>query len=152
MEYETVTTALQVVTHSEEETIALASKLVAHMSPGDVVVLTGPLGAGKTAFVRGLACGLEIDEETVNSPSFAIVNEYPGKNPIFHFDLYRIGDAEELHEIGWFDYLGRKGLVVVEWGEKADDQLPSCYYRIDFGIVGETDRSIDIMFVGERDA
>ncbi len=146
-----MTTALQIVTHSEEETMALAEKLVAHLSPGDIVVLTGPLGAGKTAFVRGLARGLGIDEETVNSPSFAIVNEYPGKNPMYHFDLYRIGDPEELREIGWYDYLGRPGLVVVEWGEKAGEHLPASYYHIEFTMAGDTDRAIDVMFVGERD-
>jgi len=146
-----MTTALQVVTHSEEETMALAEKLVAHFSPGDVVVLTGPLGAGKTAFVRGLARGLGLDEETVNSPSFAIVNEYPGKNPLYHFDLYRIGDPEELREVGWYDYLGRHGLVAVEWGEKAGEYLPANYYHIEFHLEGENDRAIDVMFVGERD-
>lgn len=140
--------ALSVVSHSEEETAALAQRIAVFLRPGDTVVLTGELGAGKTVFVRGLAKGLGIDEDSVNSPSFTIVNEYPGgKLALFHFDLYRIGDTSELNEIGWYDYLGKDGIVVVEWGEKADGFLPGGYYQVNFAAVGETERQIDISFV-----
>ncbi len=138
---------LNIVSHSEEETLALAAKLVRLFKPGDVLVLTGVLGAGKTVFVRGLAAAMGIDEGLVNSPSFTLVNEYQGETMLYHFDLYRLADSSELYEIGWDEYLGRDGLVVVEWGEKADEYLPNRYYQIEFGMVGETDREINISFV-----
>lgn len=124
--------------------MGLAERLAAALRPGDMLILTGELGAGKTEFVRGLAGALGHDRSKVNSPSFTIVNEYPGEKPLYHFDLYRINDADELHETGWDDYLARDGLVVVEWGEKAGPMLPSRYYRVTFEIAGETDRKIDI--------
>ena len=140
--------ALSVVSHSEEETAALAQRIAVFLRPGDTLVLTGQLGAGKTVFVRGLAKGLGIDEDSVNSPSFTMVNEYPGgKLPLYHFALYRIGDTSELTEIGWYDYLGRDGIVVVEWGEKAEGYLPGGYYQVIFAAVGEAERQIDISFV-----
>ncbi len=140
--------ALNIVSHSEAETTALAGKLAPFFRAGDLVILTGELGAGKTVFVRGLARGLGIDEDLVNSPSFTVVNEYPdGKLPLFHFDLYRLGDASELQEIGWDEYRRRDGLVVVEWGERADGYLPPHYYRIVFTPLNEQDRQIDIAYV-----
>ena len=91
--------------------------------------------------------GLEIDEQLVHSPSFTMVNEYPGRYPLFHFDLYRLTDPSELYELGWDDYLQREGLVVVEWGEKAGDLIPDVYYRICFTIVGEHRRRISVSLV-----
>ena len=137
---------LNIISHSEEETLALAGKLASLFKPGDVVILCGVLGCGKTVFVKGLAAALGLDAGQVNSPSFTLVNEYTGERPLYHFDLYRLGDASELYEIGWDDYLDRGGLVVVEWGEKALGYLPSRYYRIEFAIVGEQQREINISF------
>ncbi len=136
--------ALQVISHSELETEGLAAKLVGTLRPGDVLILTGELGSGKTAFTRGLAKALKIDEDTVTSPSFTLVNEYPADTPVYHFDLYRLGDPGELHEIGWEEYLSRNGIVVVEWGERMEHLLEEQYYRITFKVVGETDRQIEI--------
>ena len=135
---------LDIVSHSENETMALAEKLLALFKPGDIIILTGELGAGKTAFVRGLAKGLGIDTDLVHSPSFTIVNEYPGEKPLFHFDLYRLTDIGELTEIGWDDYMNKKGLMAVEWGEKAKEMLPQNYYSIDFSIIDEVQRKIAI--------
>lgn len=141
-------TVLKVVSHSEDQTVVLAEKLIPFLRPGNIVVLTGELGAGKTVFVRGLAKGLGIDEDLVNSPSFTIVNEYTGgRLPLYHFDLYRIGDPSELYEVGWNDYLGREGIVVVEWGERAEGHLPEGYYQVTFDTVNETDRQINIGYV-----
>ena len=138
---------LNIVSHSEKQTVALAKKLAPSFKRGDVISLTGSLGSGKTVFVRGLAGALKIDEAEVNSPSFTFVNEYPGELPLYHFDLYRIKEPSELYEIGWDEYLGREGLVVVEWGEKAAEMLPERYYRIDFKIISENEREINISMV-----
>ena len=138
---------LNITSHNESETIALAKKLAPLFRPGDLVVLKGELGAGKTAFVRGLAEALGLDREAVNSPSFTIVNEYPGERPLYHLDLYRINDPTELEEIGWDEYLQRPGLIVVEWGDKAGHHLPSQYYVIGFQIIDENTREINVSHV-----
>lgn len=138
---------MSITSYSEEQTLALAKRLAASFNSGDVICLNGSLGAGKTVFVRGLAAALGIDENSVNSPSFTFVNEYPGEMPLYHFDLYRIDDPSELYEIGWDEYLGRDGLTVVEWGEKAGELLPSRYYLIEFEIVSENERTINISLV-----
>ena len=108
---------------SERETEALGRALVERLSPGAVVAFTGDLGAGKTAFVRGMAKGLNIPQR-VTSPTFTIVNEYEGgRLPLFHFDLYRLGSSDELFDIGWEDFLRRGGICAVEWSENVADAL-----------------------------
>jgi tRNA threonylcarbamoyladenosine biosynthesis protein TsaE len=115
--------AMQITTNSPEETEALAARMAPKLPDGAVVAFTGDLGTGKTAFVRGLARGLEISER-VTSPTFTIVNEYfGGARPLFHFDLYRLQSAEELFDIGWEDYLARGGICAVEWSERAGEAL-----------------------------
>jgi len=140
---------LQAVSHAEDQTRALAGKLAKSFVPGDVIVLQGQLGSGKTVFVKGLAAALGLDEKLVNSPSYTFVNEYPGEKPLYHLDLYRLKDIAELREIGWDEYMGRNGLMVVEWGEKAKSLLPKRYYLIIFRIVSESEREIDITLVDE---
>lgn len=135
---------LNVISHSEFETAALAEKLAASFKSGDVIVLTGDLGAGKTVFVKGFAKGMGHNEDLVNSPSFTIINEYPGEKPLYHFDLYRMSGQDELYEIGWDEYLNREGVIVVEWGEKAKNYLPSKYYQINFKFLNDNEREIDI--------
>lgn len=108
---------MEFITRSPEETRALGRRLAGQLAPGMVVAFTGDLGAGKTAFVSGMAQGLEIAER-VTSPTFTIVNEYEGgRLPLFHFDMYRLGSADELFDIGWEDYLARGGVCAVEWSE-----------------------------------
>jgi tRNA threonylcarbamoyladenosine biosynthesis protein TsaE len=140
--------ALSFTSHSEAETLALARKLSASFKPGDVIVLSGPLGSGKTVFVKGLAEGRGIGPTAVSSPSFGFVNEYKGETPLFHFDLYRMKDTGELREIGWDDYLQRDGIVVVEWGERAEQLLPDRFYRIEFMMVSDSERRIDLAAEG----
>ena len=113
---------MEFFSHNEGETEALGARLAGLLQPGAVVALFGDLGMGKTAFTRGLARGLAVCDR-VTSPTFTIVNEYEGRLPLFHFDLYRLNDAEELYEIGWEDYLGRRGICVVEWSERAEQLL-----------------------------
>jgi tRNA threonylcarbamoyladenosine biosynthesis protein TsaE len=138
---------ISITSHSEDETLALGRRLATSFKSGDVIVLTGPLGSGKTVFVKGLAQGRELDPENITSPSFGFVNEYPGKLPLYHFDLYRLDDVTELYEVGWDEYLERDGVVVVEWGERAGGFLPDRYYLIAFRIVDDAERQIEISLV-----
>jgi len=122
---------LEHVTNSPSETEALGESLAGQLEPGTVIAFTGDLGAGKTAFVRGLARGLGV-QERVTSPTFTIVNEYEGgRLPLFHFDMYRLGSADELFDIGWEDYLARGGVCAVEWSENVSDALDNDCLRVD---------------------
>ena len=115
---------MTVITKSPEQTELLGKKLAAFLRPGDVIAYYGDLGAGKTAFTRGLAAGLGI-REAVTSPTYTIVNEYlSGRMPLFHFDMYRLSSSEELFDIGWEDYLSRGGVCAVAWSEQVADALP----------------------------
>ena len=114
---------MQITTHSADESQALGQKLASRLAPGDVIAYFGDLGAGKTAFTRGLAQGLGITAP-VTSPTYTIVNEYlSGRIPLFHFDMYRLSSSDELFDIGWEDYLSRGGVCAVEWSENVEDAL-----------------------------
>ena len=118
-------------TQSPEETEALGAALASSLRPGQVVAFRGPLGAGKTAFTRGLARGLGVTGP-VTSPTYTIVNEYTGgRMPLFHFDMYRLGSSEELFDIGWEEYLARGGVCAVEWSENVADALGGDAVRVD---------------------
>lgn len=104
------------ITNSEEETRAAALDVAKRLKVGDVILYEGEMGAGKTAFTKGLAEFFGTDEE-VTSPTFALVHEYPGRVPIFHFDLYRISGYDDLYAVGFFDYLDRGGIIAAEWSE-----------------------------------
>lgn len=111
------------LTHTPEETEAVGQALAQKLLPGDIIAFRGDLGAGKTAFTRGIARGLGITGP-VTSPTYTLVNEYPeGRLPLFHFDLYRLNDSDELFELGWEDYLSRGGVCAVEWSEHVSDAL-----------------------------
>ena len=114
---------MEILSHSEAETEAAGERLGASLSPGTVLAYRGGLGMGKTAFTRGLARGLGCTGR-VTSPTFTIVNEYEGRIPLFHFDMYRLPDSDALFDIGWDDYLDRGGGCAVEWSEQVDDALP----------------------------
>lgn len=121
---------MQIISNRVEETESLGSRLAARLPAGAIVAFTGDLGAGKTAFVRGMARGLGISER-VTSPTFTIVNEYEGSvRPLFHFDLYRLNSSDELFDIGWDDYLTRGGICAVEWSERAPEAMEGCI-RVD---------------------
>ena len=114
---------MEFITNAPEETEALGARLAAVLTPGTVIAYEGDLGAGKTAFTRGLAKGLGAKEQ-VTSPTYTIVNEYlSGRLPLFHFDMYRLGSAEELWDIGWEDYLERGGVCAVEWSENVREAM-----------------------------
>ena len=116
---------MEYLTHNEAETEALGARLAAVLSPGSVVAYRGSLGMGKTAFTRGLGCGLGYSGR-ITSPTFTIVNEYEGgRLPLFHFDMYRLSDEDALFDIGWEDYLDRGGVCAVEWSEQVAGAMPS---------------------------
>ena len=142
---------MEVISNSPRETEVLGEQLAARLSPGDIVAFTGDLGAGKTAFTRGLARGLGI-EERVTSPTFTVVNEYEGgRLPLFHFDMYRLGSSDELFDIGWEDYLARGGVCAVEWSEIIDDALEGTVIRVDIRR-GSSDSQRIITITGGREA
>ena len=122
---------MEIITNSPAETEAAGAALAEGLEPGAVIAFTGDLGAGKTAFTRGLARGLGV-EERITSPTFTIVNEYDGgRLPLFHFDMYRLASAEELFDIGWEDYLARGGVCAVEWSENIQEALEQGTIRVD---------------------
>ena len=122
---------MEIITNSPAETEDAGASLAARLEPGSVIAFTGDLGAGKTAFTRGLARGLGVTER-VTSPTFTIVNEYEGgRLPLFHFDMYRLGSSDELFDIGWEDYLRRGGICAVEWSENIEDALEEDAIRVD---------------------
>ncbi len=114
---------MEVWTNSPQETEALGKLLAEKLCPGQIIAFRGGLGAGKTAFTRGLARGLGITDP-VTSPTYTIVNEYTGgRLPLFHFDMYRLHSSDDLFDIGWDDYLERGGVCVVEWSENVPEAM-----------------------------
>jgi tRNA threonylcarbamoyladenosine biosynthesis protein TsaE len=132
-----------VTTHSEEETAAVGRELAATLSAGDVVLLYGDLGAGKTAFVRGLAEGLGVSRDEVSSPTFTLIQEYRGgRLPLFHVDLYRIEDPREFDELG-LDEIAEGGVLAIEWAERLP-QPPQDAVRVSITHAGESERRVTL--------
>lgn len=130
-------------TNSETETEELGCRLARGLDGGCVVAMYGDLGAGKTAFVRGMARGMGL-ECRVSSPTFTIVNEYLGERELIHFDMYRLGSADELFDIGWEDYLSRGAVCAVEWSENVEDAFFGDEIRVTIEKLSDTGRRISI--------
>ena len=134
---------MKILTDSPARTEAVGEALGKRLTPGTVIAYRGDLGAGKTAFTRGLARGLGCTER-VTSPTYTIVNEYlSGRMPLFHFDMYRLASADELFDIGWEDYLERGGVCAVEWSENVADALDNAMI-VTIEKTGEENRLITI--------
>ena len=131
------------ISRNESETEALGARLAAVLPGGSVVAMYGDLGAGKTAFVRGMARGMGLTCR-VSSPTFTIVNEYLGERELIHFDMYRIGSADELFDIGWEDYLNRGAVCAVEWSENVEDAFFGDEVVVRIEKLGDTERKITI--------
>ena len=130
-------------TNSPAQTEAIGAALAKILAPGTVIAYRGDLGAGKTAFTRGLAKGLGCTD-MVTSPTYTIVNEYlSGRIPLFHFDMYRLHSADDLWDIGWEDYLERGGICAVEWSENVDDAMENAVW-VTIHKTGEASRRIEI--------
>ncbi|WP_350343363.1 tRNA (adenosine(37)-N6)-threonylcarbamoyltransferase complex ATPase subunit type 1 TsaE [Proteinivorax tanatarense] len=133
-----------ICTNSPEETIELGKRLATLLKSGDVILLSGDLGAGKTAFTKGIALGLDI-EDYVKSPTFTYVLEYKGKMSLYHFDLYRLQDIEEIYDLGFEEYLQCDGVLVLEWGDRVKEVLKEDeidYISVFLEKVGEKNRKI----------
>ena len=134
---------MEFITHSPEETEKIGEALAKSLQSGTILAYRGDLGAGKTAFTRGLARGLGC-KETVTSPTYTIVNEYlGGRLPLFHFDMYRLASSDDLWDIGWEDYLEREGVCAVEWSENVQDAMENAV-TVTIEKLGETTRRITI--------
>ena len=132
-------------TRSVQETEQLASEFAKELKRGDVIAFTGGMGAGKTAFVRGLAKGLGVSGE-VSSPTYAIVNEYQGNPALYHFDMYRVGSPEDLFTTGYYDYLDEgESILAVEWSENITDSLPEQTIYVNITPLSESERKIQII-------
>ena len=141
---------MKYISNSYEETQKIAADFAKTLKEGDVLCMYGDLGVGKTAFVQGLAKGLGIDEP-ITSPTFTIVNEYSGTLLLYHFDVYRIADSDEMYEIGYEEYVYGDGVSVIEWPQLIDDILPEKRYDIEIAKdydKGENYRTIEIKEVG----
>jgi len=140
---------LELVSHSPEETQQLGRRIGRLVRPGDVFLLVGDLGSGKTCLTQGIAWGLGIEEYTM-SPSFVIMRELYGRLPLYHIDLYRLDRIEESLDLGLDDYLYGRGVCVVEWAEKALSILPSEHLMINISSLGDTGRRFKLKPSGQR--
>ena len=131
-------------TFCESETSDIGRILASHLKSGDIVAFYGDLGAGKTAFVKGMAAELGCID-SVSSPTFSLVNQYSGRMDLFHFDMYRIGSEDELYSIGFYDYLGYENAVfAIEWIENVEDYIPEAQYSVSIEKLGENSRRITL--------
>ena len=134
---------MEYISHSPGETERFAAAFASLLQPGEVVAFLGGLGAGKTAFVRGMASVMAPDAE-VSSPTFALVNEYDGKLPLWHFDMYRITSVEDVYSTGFFDYLEMGGVLAVEWSENITPALPKETVFVQIDRLSDTERKITV--------
>ena len=139
-----------VITASPEQTWRIGEMLGRALGAGDTICLYGDLGAGKTSFSYGIALGLEVREQYITSPTYTFVNEYEGRVPLYHIDLYRLNDPEELENIGFEEYIDSDGVTVIEWAERAEDELPVERLSVYLTYVDEKSREIGFLAEGER--
>lgn len=139
---------MEIVTLSPEETRNFGRKLASFLKPGDVLTLTGDLGAGKTCLTQGIGQGLKI-KRAINSPTYNIIKEYQGQYPLYHFDLYRI-EEEEMVELGYEEYFYGDGITVIEWPQRAGDLLPKERLEIELDKQGEEKRVFHLVPYGLR--
>lgn len=135
-------------THSPEETRAIGVKIGCQLNPGDVVALIGDLGVGKTCLTQGVARGAGVyQDQTVNSPSYILINEYEGKIPVYHIDLYRLQQLEDIVALGLEEYLNGDGICVIEWADRMGELLPESYIQVRITGEDEFTRTIEVAAV-----
>jgi len=144
---------LYIETRSVNETRELGQKIGTLISQPVIIALTGDLGSGKTAFVQGLARGLEVPADYyITSPTFTLINEYPGRLPLFHVDLYRLNSISDFEDIGLDELLYDQAVVAIEWADKLDEALLSQYLAVAFEIIADQCRRISINAYGQSEA
>lgn len=141
---------MKIVSKNPADTISFGKNLARLLKPGDIVLLIGDLGAGKTTFVKGIATGLRLKPEVVTSPTFVLMNIYEGRLPLYHFDLYRLEPGEELNLLGLEEFLYGDGVALVEWADRMDKWTPKEYLRIDLLHKGEENRGVQLKAKGAR--
>lgn len=137
------------ITNTVEETIELGKKIGRSLNPGDIVCIDGDLGSGKTHLTKGIALGLGIYEH-ITSPTFNIVNEYEGRIKLYHFDVYRVNDPDEIAAIGFDEYIFSDAASVIEWSDYIKELIPDDHIQINIVNESETRRNINIRFFGKR--
>ena len=140
---------LIITTHGPEETQALGRRLGEVMGGGELVLMSGDLGAGKTCMTQGIAWGLGVNEHA-RSPTFVLVSEYEGRHTLFHADLYRVDDPLEAEDLGLDETYGNGGVCVVEWAEKADSIFPEDHLRVVFSVTGAEERVVELSAGGDK--
>lgn len=139
---------MQIISHSVAETHAIGAKLAEQLQPGDVLLLLGDMGAGKSELTRGIARGLGVTGY-VTSPTFTILQVHDdGRMPLYHFDWYRLADAEELYELSMDEYLYGDGVSVIEWPSRAEEVIPDSYLEVELQPAGDEERTIALRPVG----
>ncbi len=140
------------VSNSPIATFNFGRRLGKRLGAGSIIALIGELGCGKTLFTRGICAGLDVPDRRVNSPTFVLVNEYSGRFPVFHMDLYRLSSIAEEFEIGVLDYLARaeSGVIIVEWAEKVLSLLPDDYLKVQFKVLSARKRDMVLSGFGDR--
>jgi tRNA threonylcarbamoyladenosine biosynthesis protein TsaE len=141
----------QTITHTPQATRSIAAQLAELLEPGDVLTLSGDLGAGKTTFTQGLAEGLGVADR-VNSPTFTLIREYEGRIPLYHMDVYRLGEQAAAEDLGIDEYLYGDGVSVIEWAEYIESLLPEDHLQIKIRSLAESEREITISGQGDRSA
>ncbi len=143
---------LTLITNSPLATFNLGRRLGKKLQAGSIIALTGELGCGKTLLTRGIGAGLGVPDRRVNSPTFVLVNEYSGRLPVFHMDLYRLGSVAEGFEIAVLDYLARArmGVMIVEWAEKILSVLPDSYLLVQLRVLAPGKREITLSAIGQQ--
>ncbi len=140
---------LDFISHSEAQTRRFGLRLAKHLQPGDILALVGEIGSGKTRWIQGVCQGLGVTDPVV-SPTFTLVNEYQGRYPVYHIDLYRLGNIDEMLTFGLEDYLYGSGISLIEWADRAADLLPAGYLTIELHHLEETKRRIVMRPMGQR--
>jgi tRNA threonylcarbamoyladenosine biosynthesis protein TsaE len=145
------TVKIEIISNSAEQTFEIARLIGEKLINGDLLALSGELGSGKTCFTKGLAKGIGVSEEyQITSPTFTLINEYPARCKLYHFDVYRLSGYSEFEDLGYEEYFAGNGVVVIEWAEKIDKLIPSDSIFINFEYVNENSRKMIIRGLKSR--
>ncbi|MCK5594918.1 tRNA (adenosine(37)-N6)-threonylcarbamoyltransferase complex ATPase subunit type 1 TsaE [bacterium] len=135
-------------TNNPEDTICLGMKIGELLKEGNVVALIGNLGAGKTVISNGLCSGLGVREDYITSPTYTIINQYEGRIPVYHIDLYRLKNSSELYNLGWDEYIYGNGTCIIEWADRAAEMLSEEYLTVNIKVTGTNKRQITLQAKG----